>query len=67
MKVLTSFLKVKSVEGDRITYTYSEIDETTGKVVSNNNRSNFVILDKTLSEHVNAIEQWITENKLIED
>lgn len=66
MKRLTSFLKVKSVEGDRITYTYSEIDETTGRVISNNNRGNFVILDNTLAKHVTAIEQWIAENKLNE-
>lgn len=64
MKVLTSFLKVKSVEGDRITYTYSEIDPETGRVISNNNRGNFVILDNALKNHVDAIEQWITENKL---
>lgn len=64
MKILTSFLKVKSIEGDRITYSYSEINPETGQVISNNNRGNFVILDDNLKQHIQAIEAWINENKL---
>lgn len=64
MKILTSFLKVKSVEGDRITYSYSEVNPETGEVFSNNNRGNFIIFDNDLKQHIQAIEDWINKNKL---
>lgn len=64
MKKLTSFMKLSTGEGDRIAFTYSEIDEGTGQITSQNNKGNFIILDHGVSEHVKAIEEYITENKL---
>lgn len=47
MKLLTSFTKLITGEGVRISYTYSEVDGD-GKLTSQNNRGNFVAIDKEL-------------------
>ena len=58
MKKLTSFTHHVTAEGDRISYTYSEIDST-GKLVNQNVRENFIIVDPTLQAHVDAIRAYI--------
>ena len=50
-------------EGDRLAYTYSEIDEN-GNLVSQNNKGNFIVLDDALQEHINEIGSYIKKNKL---
>lgn len=64
VKRLTSFMKLSTGEGDRIAFSYSTIDKDSGKVVEQNLRGNFLILDDDLAEHVAAIEKYIKENKL---
>lgn len=64
IKKLTSFMKLSTGEGDRIAFSYSLIDTDTGKVVSQNERGNFIILDDDVAAHVAAIEKYIKENKL---
>lgn len=63
MKKLTSFTHLTTGEGDRIAYTYSEIDEN-GNLVSQNNKGNFIVLDDALQEHINEIGSYIKKNKL---
>lgn len=63
MKKLTSFTHLTTGEGDRIAYTYSEIDEN-GNLVSQNNKGNFIVLDDALQEHINEISSYIKKNKL---
>lgn len=63
MKKLTSFTHLVTGEGDRIAYTYSEIDEN-GNLVSQNNKGNFIVLDDALQEHINEISSYIKKNKL---
>ena len=63
MKKLTSFSNFKSTEGDRISFTFSEIDEK-GNIESRNNKGSFIVMDNTLMEHINAIKQYINENHL---
>lgn len=52
-------------EGQRMSYTYSDIDEDTGKVISENNRESMVVLDipanKEILEHINAVMDYIKE------
>lgn len=62
MKKLTSFTHHVTAEGDRISYTYSEIDNT-GKLVNQNVRENFIVVDPDLQEHVDAIRAYI-ENRM---
>lgn len=63
MKKITSITMHTTSEGQRLSYTYSVIDEATGAVVSTNNRESLVVLDipankdalaavKTVSDYV---------------
>ncbi len=65
MKKVTSFTHLVTGEGDRIAYTYSELDST-GNLVSHNNKGNFVAVDPELVSHINAINDYINKNKLQE-
>lgn len=64
MKKLTSFTKLTTGEGMRISFTYSEIDES-GNLTSQNNKKNFIVVDEEIVAHVQAIEQFINANHLI--
>lgn len=64
MKILSSFLTLNMNGGDRISYTYDEIDESTEEVISQNNKGSFYALDPTLKTHINAIREYIQTNKL---
>ena len=64
IKKLTSFMKLSTGEGDRIAFTYSTIDTDSGKVLSQNEKENFLILDDGLAGHVKAIENYIEKNQL---
>lgn len=61
---LTSFASLTTGEGSRLAYTYSVVDETTGEVKSSNNKGSFVVMDETLQAHVDAIRDYINQNKL---
>lgn len=63
MKKLTSFTHLNTGEGDRISFTFSEIGES-GNIESRNNKGSFIVMDNTLMEHINAIKQYINENHL---
>lgn len=64
IKKLTSFMKLSTGEGDRIAFTYSTIDTESGKVLSQNEKGNFLIFDERLSANVKAIEDYINKNQL---
>ena len=64
IKKLTSFMKLSTGEGDRIAFTYSTIDTDSGKVLSQNEKGNFLIFDEGLSTNVKAIETYINKNQL---
>lgn len=66
MKILTSFTKLITGEGIRVSYTFSEIDEL-GNVVSQNNRANFVVTDTSLKSNLEAVDDYISEKFLKED
>lgn len=63
MKRITSFTHLVTGEGDRIAYTYSELDSD-GNLVSQNNKSNFAAIDPELVFHINAINDYISKNRL---
>lgn len=64
MKQLSSFMALNVNGGDRISYTYDEIDEETGDLVNGNSKESFFVVDESLRGHVNAIREYIRENKL---
>lgn len=63
MKKLTSFTHHVTAEGDRISFTYSQIDET-GKLISQNDRENFIVMDEELKGHIDAINSYISQNRI---
>jgi hypothetical protein len=50
--------------GDRVSYTYNEIDDNTGEPLSQNKKENFWVVDKELKNHIDAIRSYVRENKL---
>lgn len=64
MKQLSSFMVLNVNGGDRVSYTYDEIDPETGEQTSTNNKQSFYVVDETLRGHIDAIRDYIRENKL---
>lgn len=50
--------------GDRVTYTYNDIDDNTGEPISRNNKGNFYVVNDELRGHIKAIRDFIKDNKL---
>lgn len=66
IKQLASFAAINVNGGQRVTFTYDEIDPETGDVISQNNKGNFYAVDKTLLKNIESIRTYIAENKLSE-
>ena len=66
IKQLASFAALSVNGGDRISYTYDEIDAETGDVVSANNKGSFFAVDPALKSKITQIRNYIAENKLAE-
>lgn len=62
-KLLTSFMTRQVAEGQMMSFTYSEIDES-GNFRKRNAKESFLVIDEELLAHINAIEKYIKENKL---
>lgn len=60
MKILTGFAVVKDSVGNRITYTFSEVDEK-GTIVSSNNKESFIVLDNDTNNLISQLENKIKE------
>lgn len=58
MKTVTSATIFQDSVGLRISMTYSEIDEETGKIISDNKRVDRVITDKTAKSHAQAVLEY---------
>ena len=58
MKIVTSIGVFNDAIGVRMSVTYSEIDETTGKVISDNKRIDRVVTDKDAKAHANALQEY---------
>ena len=66
IKQLASFAALNVNGGQRISYTYDEIDPDTGDVVSSNNKGSFYAVDYDLLENIEEIRKFIREHKLEE-
>jgi hypothetical protein len=64
MKQLSSFMVLNIDGGDRVAYTYNEIDDSTGEPISRNNKGNFYVVDDELKVHIDAIRNFVKDNKL---
>lgn len=48
IKIVTSATVFRDSLGMRLSYTYSEVDESTGQIISDNNRGNRMVTDPTI-------------------
>ena len=55
MKTATSVTVWNDAVGKRMSITYSEVDEATGKIISDNNREDKVITDKAEKDLVESL------------
>ena len=55
IKVVTSTTVFQDSVGLRMSITYSEIDEETGKIISDNKRENRVLTGAEIKGHANAL------------
>lgn len=55
MKIVTSATVFRDSLGMRLSYTYSEVDDETGKIISDNNRANRMITDSEAIAHAEAV------------
>lgn len=52
--------------GDRVSYTYDEVDPETGDLLSTNNKESFFVVDEALRASINDIRDYIREHRLSE-
>lgn len=64
MKQLSSFMVLNVNGGDRVSFTYDTINENTGDVIDTNTKESFFVVDETLRSHIEAVRNYIRENKL---
>ena len=64
IKQLASFAVLNVNGGDRVTFTYDELDAETGDMISANNKGSFFAVDSSLKGKITSIRNYITENKL---
>ena len=55
MKIVTSATVFRDSLGMRLSYTYSEVDDETGKIISDNNRANRMITDSATQASADAV------------
>lgn len=67
IKQLASFAVLNVNGGERVSYTYDEIDAETGDMISSNNKGNFYVVDENLSKEIEDIRKCIKEHKLSEE
>lgn len=58
MNVVTSVTTFQDAVGMRMSVTYSEVDEATGKIVSDNKRVDRVVTDSDAKSHANALMEF---------
>jgi len=64
IKQLSSFMALAVNGGDRVSFTYDEIDADTGDLIDGNKKESFFVVDEELRGEINAIRDYIREHKL---
>ena len=58
-------MNLSTGEGSRIAYTYSEVNEETGEVVSQNNKGNFLVMNDDVQAYLDAVKKYIRDKYLV--
>lgn len=64
IKQLASFAVLNVNGGERVSFTYDEIDAESGDMISSNNKGNFFAVDADLKTNIESIRTYIQEHKL---
>lgn len=64
IKQLSSFMVLNVNGGDRVSYTYDEIDADTGEVIGSNTKESFFVVDSDLRGSIEEVRDYIRENKI---
>ena len=67
IKQLASFAVLNVNGGQRISYTFDEIDADTGDVISSNQKGSFYVVDDALKSEIEDIRTFIQEHRLNEE
>lgn len=67
IKQLASFAVLNVNGGQRISYTFDEIDAETGDIISANQKGSFFCIDDNLAKEIEDIREYIKEHKLSEE
>ena len=62
MKIITSVTAFNDAVGMRMSATYSEIDDQTGRIISDNKRFDRVITDAAVKKNAQALLDYAGEN-----
>lgn len=57
MKLVTSITTFNDAVGTRMSVTYSEIDEQTGRIISDNKRADRIVLDPAVKATIDEMVQ----------
>lgn len=60
MKKITSFTQHTTAEGERLTFTYSEITED-GQIAKSNERRTLIVLDENVLDLIHKIRTFLQE------
>ena len=63
MKILRAFQVIKRDGTHSVSSTYNEVDEQ-GNITTNNAKDSFIAVNPEVQAHIQAIEQYILENRL---
>jgi len=61
-KKITSFTAHTTAEGERLSYTYSEIDEN-GNLVKSNERATCIVLDPVILDSISKINKFLLDRE----
>ncbi len=62
MKIITSVTVFNDAIGMRMSATYSEVDDATGRIVSDNKRFDRVVTDKSVKTDAQALLDYATSS-----
>ena len=62
MKIVTSATVFRDGLGMRLSYTFSEVDDETGKIISDNNRGNRLVTESDIVADADAVIAYAQES-----
>lgn len=62
IKRITSFTAHTTAEGERLSYTYSEIDEN-GTLVKSNERATCIVIDEGIKQKIEEINKFLLDRE----